>query len=89
MQVRRQARIAVLQALYELDTTNHPAGEVIAYRLEDGTFTPEGEEFLRLLVAGVLRFRERLDALDPAACPGVAGLADRRRRSQHLAPGIV
>jgi transcription termination factor NusB len=31
--VRRLARISALQALYELDTTSHPADQVIAYRL--------------------------------------------------------
>ncbi len=63
MQVRRQARICALQALYELDTTNHLAGEVLAYRLEDNPMTPEGEAFLRLLVGGVIRYRDQLDAL--------------------------
>ncbi len=63
MQVRRQARISALQALYELDTTNHPVGDVIAYRLEEQNLPPEGEAFLRLLIAGVLQHRERLDSL--------------------------
>jgi transcription antitermination protein NusB len=63
MQPRRQARISALQALYELDTTNHPAGDVVAYRLEDRPLPPEGEAFLRLLIAGVLRHREQLDRL--------------------------
>lgn len=63
MQVRRQARQSALQALYELDITNHPAGDVIACRLEEHPLPPEGEAFLRLLVSGVLRHREQLDAL--------------------------
>jgi transcription antitermination protein NusB len=63
VQVRRQARISALQALYELDTTNHLAGAVLAYRLEDQPMSPEGEAFLRLLVSGVIRYREQLDAL--------------------------
>ncbi len=63
MQTRRQARISALQALYELDTTNHPVNEVVTYRLEDHPLPPEGEAFLRLLVDGVVLYREQLDAL--------------------------
>jgi N utilization substance protein B len=63
MHVRRQARTCALQALYELDTTRHPADEVIAHRLEDTFLTSDGETFLRQLVSGVLRHRSQLDAL--------------------------
>jgi N utilization substance protein B len=63
VQARRQARISALQALYELDTTTHPAGDVVAYRLDDTPLPPEGEAFLRNLVSGVLRHREELDIL--------------------------
>ncbi len=60
---RRQARISALQALYELDTTHHGVGDVIANRLEDITLPDEGAEFLRQLVSGVLLHRDELDAL--------------------------
>ncbi len=63
MQTRRQARISALQALYELDTTNHLVDEVIASRLEDRPLPPEGEAFLRRLVAGVRLYQPQLDAL--------------------------
>ena len=63
MHIRRQARICALQALYELDTTHHQAGDVIRYRLEEQPLPPEGEAFLRQLVSSVLRHREALDAL--------------------------
>lgn len=63
VQARRQARISALQALYEMDTTAHIAGDVLAHRLEDAPLPPEGEEFLRNLVTGVLRHREQLDFL--------------------------
>jgi N utilization substance protein B len=63
MHVRRQARICALQALYELDITDHPAGEVIAYRLEDTPLPSDGEVFLRQLIGGVLRHRGQLDTL--------------------------
>jgi N utilization substance protein B len=59
---RRTARTLALQALYELDTTHHPADAVIAHRLEAEALPPEGEGFLRLLVSGVLKQKEELDA---------------------------
>lgn len=63
VQVRRQARTSALQALYEIDTTQHSAGEVLENRLIDQPLTPEGEAFLRELVSGVLRHGPSLDAL--------------------------
>ncbi len=63
MQIRRQARVSALQALYELDTTNHPASEVVSHRLEDRPLPPEGESFLRLLVNGVVQHKAQLDGL--------------------------
>ena len=63
MHVRRLARTSALQALYELDTTSHPADLVIAYRLADHPLPVEGEAFLRELVSGVCKHREQLDAM--------------------------
>jgi transcription antitermination protein NusB len=63
LHTHRQARILALQALYELDTTQHTAADVIAYRLEDQPLPPEGEAFLRSLVGGVLTYLDRLDEL--------------------------
>jgi transcription antitermination protein NusB len=63
LHTHRQARILALQALYELDTTQHMAADVIAYRLEDQPLPPEGEAFLRSLVGGVLTYLDRLDEL--------------------------
>lgn len=63
VQARRQARVSALQALYEIDSTDHLAGDVVANRLDDTPLPPEGEAFLRELVAGVMKHRERLDVL--------------------------
>ena len=63
MHSHRQARISALQALYELDTTSHPADVVLGHRLEDKPLPPEGEAFLRQLVSGVIKHRAALDAL--------------------------
>lgn len=63
VQARRQARISALQALYEIDSTQHRAGDVVAHRLEDTPLPPEGETFLRNLVSGIVRHRDQLDLL--------------------------
>lgn len=63
VQARRQARISALQALYEIDTTAHHAGDVVTHRLEDTPLPVEGEEFLRNVVTGVLKHRDQLDFL--------------------------
>jgi N utilization substance protein B len=63
VQARRQARISALQALYEIDSTDHPAADVVASRLEDTPLAPDGEAFLRDLVSGVMKHREHLDRL--------------------------
>ena len=63
VQARRQARVSALQALYELDSTDHAAADVVANRLEDTPLPPDGEIFLRALVSGVIKHREHLDRL--------------------------
>lgn len=63
VQARRQARISALQALYEIDSTQHQAGDVVTHRLEDTPLPPEGEAFLRDLVSGIVRHRDQLDQL--------------------------
>jgi transcription antitermination protein NusB len=63
VQVRRQARVSALQALYEIDTTQHGAGSVLDNRLIDTPLPPDGETFLRNIVSGVIRHKEQLDVL--------------------------
>jgi N utilization substance protein B len=61
MKARHKARIVALQALYELDCTEHSPGEVFARRADENKI-PEGQlEFSRQLVFGVLGDRKRLD----------------------------
>lgn len=60
---RRKARIAALQALYELDCTKHKTEETLA-RLRAGEKLPqETLSFSEELVTGVLRNKSELDAL--------------------------
>jgi N utilization substance protein B len=61
VRIRRRARIIAIQALYELDLTDHLPAVVIEQRIEDEAFPPEGSPFIRQLVYGVLRHREYLD----------------------------
>lgn len=73
MKVRRKARALALQVLFEVDSVEHPVEIALPRRLEaareedEGTdrdpMPPEGEEFVRALVNGVVTQRDELDAL--------------------------
>ena len=60
---RRLAREIALQALFEIDLVDHSIGEVLAERYAEN---PEAErrvqDYCHGLVAGVIRYRELLDA---------------------------
>jgi N utilization substance protein B len=60
--IRRQARIAALQVLYELDCTRHHVEESLA-RLRTGeTLTKDALDFTQELAKGVLQNKSELDA---------------------------
>ena len=68
MKAQRRARSVALQALYEIDCTTHPPGEVIALRLEEmrrseRPMSVDSEALVQRLVEGVLEHREALDVL--------------------------
>ena len=60
---RRKARIAALQALYELDCTKHKAEEALARLSAEGKLPQEALSFSEELVKGVLQNKSRLDDL--------------------------
>lgn len=60
---RRQARIIALQTLYEFDTTDHVAEQVLARHAADRTLNQATLAFAEELVRGVLG---RLDEIDAA-----------------------
>ncbi len=60
---RRKARIAALQALYELDCTKHKVEETSARLRAGETLTQEALSFSEELVKGVLQHKSELDAL--------------------------
>jgi N utilization substance protein B len=61
--IRRKARIAALQALYELDCTRHKAEETSARLRAGETLTQEALDFSEELVKGVLQHKSQLDGL--------------------------
>ena len=78
---RRRARIAALQALYELDCTKHKAEEALARLRAGETLAQEALSFSEELVKGVLQNKSELDALikkfAPAFPPEQMSIIDR------------
>ena len=75
---RRQARIAALQTLYEVDSTEHPVDDVLRRNLDEpasenpnavGLEDPAGREFARTLVVGVLENSDELDRIIEKSAP--------------------
>lgn len=79
--IRRQARIAALQALYELDCTKHKVEEALARLRAEETLAQEALIFSEELVKGVLQNKSELDALikkfAPAFPPEQMSIIDR------------
>jgi N utilization substance protein B len=63
VRVRRQARVAALQALFEIDSVSHDPEMVLQRRLDERPLPPSGSEFARNLVSGVLEHKTHLDEL--------------------------
>ena len=61
MKDRTKARGVALQALYELDITNHPIGTVIQERIAESDLDEELTQFFRSIVLGVWPIRGDLD----------------------------
>lgn len=79
--IRRQARIAALQALYGLDCTKHKVEEALAHLRAGETLAQEALNFSEELVKGVLQNKSELDALikkfAPAFPPEQMSIIDR------------
>ena len=61
MKARTRARGVALQALYEIDIADHPAGKVLENRLEEEVVNDELRDFIRQIVVGVVPIRDELD----------------------------
>lgn len=63
MKLRRRARAAVLQALYELDFTDHLLKPALQARFEEHPLPGAAEEFAMSLGMGVQTYRTYLDSI--------------------------
>jgi len=86
--IRRKARIAALQALYELDCTKHKVEETSARLRAGETLAQEALSFSEELVKGVLQHKSELDALikkfAPAFPPEQMSIIDRNILSMAI-----
>jgi N utilization substance protein B len=62
MKPRTRARRIALQALYEIDITEHPAPIVLAERLDESGLDARLEKFTTSIVMGIVPIRAELDA---------------------------
>jgi transcription antitermination protein NusB len=69
LKVRRRARIAVLQALFEVDTAHHAPDAVLQGRLAEALLPETGEAYSRHLLHGTLRYRDALDKIIQRIAP--------------------
>jgi N utilization substance protein B len=60
---RRPARKLALQALYELDCTNHSVADVMTERLEETPLADDQRQFAYRLVNGILDSKGRIDVV--------------------------
>src|SRR5436189_6464490 len=58
---RRRARIAALQALFELDSVGHRPEQTIDRQFENGPYPADVKKFAEELVNGVLSHKEKID----------------------------
>jgi transcription antitermination protein NusB len=66
---RRRARTVALQALYEIDATNHDPAVVLQRRIEDDETAPGPAAYAERLVSGVLAHQQAIDELIVNAAP--------------------
>ena len=59
---RRKARSVALQALYEIDSVQHDPEETLKHLQSEAGLSEESIGFVRELVEGVVRYKEKLDA---------------------------
>lgn len=69
MKVRRRARMIVLQALYELDFTDHTVEPVLEARFADFPLPEAAQQFSRSLTKGIQTYRTYLDSIVSELAP--------------------
>jgi len=63
MKSRTKARGLAMQALYELDMTNHKVGEVISTSLATSNLSEELKDFSQRIISEIYPIRETLDEI--------------------------
>ena len=58
---RRKARVLALQALYEINSTEHETEEAVSNLLAEGRLSEGNANFARELVSGVVQNKEKID----------------------------
>ena len=58
---QRRARVLAFQVLYEVDSAGHQAEGVVNHLLAEGGLSQENSVFVRELVSGVIRNKEKID----------------------------
>lgn len=59
--LRRKARIAALQTLYEIDCTEHKAEDAVTHSTTEQALSQEAISFIEKLVQGVLKNKSKID----------------------------
>ena len=59
--LRRKARIAALQTLYEIDCTEHKAEDAVIHSTTEQSLSQEAISFIEKLVQGVLKNKSKID----------------------------
>jgi N utilization substance protein B len=67
--LRHRIRIAALQILFEVDSTDHPIDIVLERRLHEEELSVESKSFLQRMVFGVWEQRHYLDRIIEEAAP--------------------
>ena len=66
---RRKARIVAFQTLYEVDCVGHDPEKTLSRQLEESSLPQEVSLFARELVEGVLKNKDKIDAVIQAHAP--------------------
>ncbi len=66
---RRKARVIAVQALYEVDGSDHEVANALQTRLDDAAVAAEAGGFTRKLVYGVLANRREIDKIISTHAP--------------------
>ncbi|MFC1873412.1 transcription antitermination factor NusB [Chloroflexota bacterium] len=66
---RRRARITAFQAIFEIDSTGHAVEAVLNNLLAKGGLSDENTTFIRELVRGAIRNRDKIDPIIKKLAP--------------------